>query len=271
MKIITKKLKVLVIDDDPVALKLIANYVKATDGLELICQTTNPRKGMDVLKKSEIHVIFLDMEMPGLNGMEFLAHLKIIAEDNPKIADVAVVVCSAYDRFAVDSFHYDAADYLVKPIFFERYTTAVKKVKQRWHRLSLNMLSSDNDCLMVYTQQGRLFRKLRYDDILYLEAKDEKTWIWINQREYYEIDDILKHVLLLLPRARFARVHRSYAISLAHFEFMKGNEIGIRGTSAKNIKMGRTGDYELFKNWLSENAVKGRYIAHAEDNKKLSN
>jgi len=52
---------------------------------------------------------------------------------------------------------------------------------------------------------------------------------------------------------------------------MKGNEIRIRGTSAKNIKMGRTGDYELFKNWLSENAVKGRYIAHAEDNKKLSN
>ncbi|MBD1423746.1 LytR/AlgR family response regulator transcription factor [Sphingobacterium chuzhouense] len=260
MKLLTKKLKVLVIDDDPLALKVIADYVKATDGLELVSQTTNPRKGMDVLKKNEIHLIFLDMEMPGMSGMAFLAQLKILAEDNPSIANISVVVCSAFDRFAADSFDYEAVDYLVKPVFFERYTRAVKKVKQRWHRMSLNMLSSDNDCLMVYTTRGKLFHKLRYEDIIYLEAKGEKTWIWVSESEYFEIDDILKNVMLLLPRARFARVHRAFAISLVHFEWIKGMEIQLKGAPKNKIKLGRKGDYELFKDWLAENAIKGRHF-----------
>lgn len=260
MKLITKKLKVLVVDDDPVALKIIVDYVRATDGLELVCHTTNPRKGIDVLKKNEIHAVFLDMEMPGLSGMEFLAMLKVIAEINPAVADISIVVCSAYDRFAAESFNYEAVDYLVKPIFFERYTTAVKKVKQRWHRLSLNMLSSANDCLMIYTPRGKIYRKVPFEDIVYLEARVEKTWIWVSESEYYEIDDILKNVMLLLPRARFARVHRGFAISLSRFEWIKGKEIALKGAPENKIKLGRKGDYDLFKDWLAENAVKGRYF-----------
>lgn len=260
MKLITKKLKVLVVDDDPVTLKIIADYVRATDGLELVCHTTNPRKGIDVLKKNEIHVIFLDMEMPVLNGMEFLAMLKVIAEENPTIADISVVVCSAYEQFAAGSFDYDAVDYLVKPIFFERYTKAVKKVKQRWNRLSLNMLSSDNECLMIYTARGKIYRKVLFDDIVYLEAKVDKTWIWVGKSERYEIDDILKNVMLLLPRARFARVHRGFAIALSRFERIEGNKISLRGAPKDKIKLGRKGDYDLFKDWLTENTIRGRHF-----------
>lgn len=257
------KLMVGVLDDDPDAIQHIVDYVKVTDGFELAFATSNPWEVLDILKEETVHVLFLDMEMPEMHGMKFILQLDFIKKMNPLVSHLEIVVCTAHEHFARESFDHKAADYLTKPISFARYMQAVGVVKERLLPMSLNTLNRDNECLLVYGERGMEIARVDYEKIIVVEAQDDKTLLWVNSIDYFETYERMKKVLLRLPKANFVRVHRSYAISLRHFKSIVGESgykekfILLDGTDAK-IPIGAKEKYPLFEKWLGENAIRGK-------------
>lgn len=267
-----KKLQIAVVDDEQDAIDHIVDYIKVTDDFELAFTTNNPQEALTRFKKEAVDVLFLDMEMPDLHGMQFIPQLKFIKTINPLVANLEIVICTAHEHFASESFKYKVADYLTKPIYFERYMEAVHEVKQRLLPVGLNSLDCDNDCLLIYDRRGMEIARLDYKHIIYVEAKDDKTWLWINSTDYFETYEKMNQILLLLPKANFVQVHRSYAISLRHFTNIIGKtgskekRILLEGTDAE-IPIGAKGNYPLFENWLGENVIRGKKVSK-KDNKK---
>lgn len=257
-------LRAMVVDDDRQALDHMAELISLTDGMELAVKTTNPRRALAVLRTVDIDVLFLDIEMPVISGLQFMSQLKLLEETNASVSRMQVVVCSAYEHFAVKTYEYKAADYLVKPIFFDRFIAAVNEVKKRILPLSLNGLSSENKCFLIHSKRGMLVHRLMFSEIMYLEAREQKTRLWVNDFKYYDAHMTLKNALLLLPKSQFVKIHRSYAISIAHFEVKTGREIGLKG-SRKKLPLGAYGAYPLFENWLTENAINGTLSVELKD------
>lgn len=261
-----KKIRVAVLDDEQDAVEHLVDFIRLTDDFELVFTANNPREMLARLKKDAVDVLFLDMEMPGMHGMKFIPQLNFLKTVNPLIADLQVVVCTAHEHFARESFDRKVTDYLTKPIYFDRYIEAVAEVKKRLLPLGLNYLDRNNHCLLVYGQRGLEIARLNYDEIIYVEANDDKTWLWISQTEYFETYEKISEVLLRLPKANFVRVHRSYAISLNHFKQIvsvtgsKDKRILLAGTDTE-IPIGAKDKYPLFEQWLGENAIRGKKVS----------
>lgn len=263
-----KILHVAIIDDDVDLVADLSDYVSLTNGLELLYTSTDAVKALAVLPDLEIDLLFLDMEMPVLDGLKLMAQLRSQLYDSRQGVGMQVVVCSAYEQFAAKTYDFKVTDYLTKPFTFERYMQAVDEVKSRVLRPGLNRLSNDNECLMVFSDRGILIRRVRFSDIAYLEAREEKTRVWISDAVYYEVEEVLKKVLLRLPRAQFVRVHRSYAIAVDRFVGMEKKSILLRGLSAA-IPIGDKDIYKTFTDWLVQNAITGRrHILPEKDKKK---
>ena len=257
------KLRVAVLDDDPESAEHMVSFIKVTDGFELAFVSSNPWEVLDRLKEEAVHVLFLDMEMPVMHGMELIQQLGFIKKMNPLVAHLQVVVCTAHEHFARESYDNRAADYLTKPVTFARYMQAVSVVKEKLLPMSLNTLDHANECLLVYGKRGKEIARVNYKEIVVVEAQDDKTWIWINSTDYFETYEQFNKVLLRLPKANFVQVHRSYAISLNHFRGIVGESgtkrklIVLQGTDAK-IPIGEQGNHPLFEKWLGENAIRGK-------------
>ncbi|PRD51905.1 LytR/AlgR family response regulator transcription factor [Sphingobacterium gobiense] len=258
-------LRAMVVDDDIQALQYMAELINLTDGIELVVKTTNPRKALAKLRTIPIDVLFLDIEMPIISGLQFMAQLKLLRETNPSISRMQIVVCSAYEHFAVKTYDYKVADYLIKPIFFDRYIEAINEVKRRILPLSLNVLSSDNRCFLIHSERGKIVHRVVFSDIIYLEAREQKSRLWISDTKYYDVHMILKNVLLLLPKSQFVKIHRSYAISISHFDAKVGREVGLKDLS-RRLPLGESGTYPLFESWLAENAINGKLVAEIKNN-----
>lgn len=246
-----------VIDDDQEAIDYLVRYITLTDDFELVFTTTNPKDGLSYLKRLEVHVLFLDIEMPLMDGLAFLPQLQAIKLINKRIAQIEVIVCSAYDRFAINTYDYKVADYLLKPVVLDRYMQAVNEVKQRLQAVGLNALSADNRCLLVGYPGGTALDRSNYSDIIYVEAKDDKTWLWAGQEEYFEVNVGFSNMLMRLPKSNFVQVHRSFAVSLRHVKGLRDNKILLLGTD-REISRGKKGGYPHFERWLDDNAVSGR-------------
>jgi|SRR5690606_29069827 len=259
------ELRLAVLDDDPEAIAYIKPFVNMTDGVKLVYSTTNPGEMLHYVKTNVVHILLLDMEMPIMDGMKFLPQLKYLKETYPQIARLQVIVCTAHQKFAVDSFKHKVADYLTKPITFDRYLEAIHEVKQRLLPAGLNTLDPDNECLTIVLPMG-VIRKIPYREIIYVEAMQSHTWIWIDSEQYFEVNEKFYKFLRRLPKSNFVRVHRSYVISLAHFKGLVHEGIQLHGTD-KLVKYARRGSYELFDNWLAENVVKGNLIDKRKNNK----
>lgn len=251
-----KKLAVGIIDDDQDAIDALAYFVELTDDFALVLSCTNAKEGLTLLRKLALDVLFLDIEMPQMNGLVFLAQLSEIKKVNKDVLNLQVVVCSAYEKFAFKTYDYKVADYLTKPVIWDRYLQSVTEVKQRLRTVSLNMLSESNECLLVSLRGGATLERLSFDDIIYAEAKDDRSWLWISATEYFDVSIPFKDVHNHLPKKNFVRVQRSFMVSLNHVKGMKGKEIMLRGTT-QVIKRGEKGAFKTFEKWVQENLVFG--------------
>lgn len=260
-------------DDEQEAIDHLVDYIKLTDDFELGLATSNPWEALERIKKEAVDILFIDIEMPEMHGMKFITQLAYIKETYPLAVHLQVVICSAHEEFACESFKYKVADYLTKPIPFDRYMEAVREVKKRLLPVSLNRLDSDNDCLLIYTSRGMEIARVDYKHVIYAEAQGDKTWLWVGATEYFETYESLKEVLLRLPKANFVKVHRSYAISLRHFRNIegrsgeKGKWISLEGTDVL-VPLGGKGKFTVFENWLGENAIRGKKVSKHNHKKK---
>jgi DNA-binding LytR/AlgR family response regulator len=213
--------KCLIIDDEPLAINIIKNYLQQVEGFEITETFNNAIKGLNFIKSNEVDVIFLDINMPVLDGLSFIKSL-----ENPPL----IIVTTAYDEFALQTYELDVIDYLLKPIEFPRFMKALNKVNR------LKRLRKDGSDLTTNNARPHLFikidkkkmKKIYLDEILIIESL--KDYLKINTTAgKYIIHSTLSDFTELLPNDDFIRIHRSYTIAANKVEVIEGNSVEIAG------------------------------------------
>ncbi|MBS0029674.1 response regulator transcription factor [Chitinophaga sp. 2R12] len=211
----------VIIDDEPLAREGIANYVREIDFLHLTATCENPVELMKLLDKRPVDLVFLDIQMPKMNGIDFL---KIVQK--PPM----VIITTAFPTYALEGFQLNVLDYLLKPITFDRFFKSANKAKD-YHQL-LNKPSTDapkaeKDADYFFIKSGSKYEKIRFDDILYVEAMQNYITIYTEKGKYVTLL-YLKHLEQNLDQTAFIRVHKSYIVSINKIEGIEGNEIFIQ-------------------------------------------
>jgi DNA-binding LytR/AlgR family response regulator len=237
------KMTCIIIDDEPLARKGLREYISDVEFLQLAGDFDNPLKAMDTLINQKIHLIFLDIQMPKITGLEFLKSLA-----KPPI----VIFTTAYPQYAVDGFELNAADYLLKPFSFDRFWKAVIKARTLYETangISLQPIIIEADHFFIKTDNKLV--KINYSDILYVEALQNYIAVHtLNKRHITYLT--FKSIEESLPQHIFIKVHKSYLVALSKVESIEGNEILI-GTH--HIPISRT-----MKEEVMEKILKGKYL-----------
>lgn len=221
----------IAIDDEPLSLEIISDYVSKVSFLDLKGTFTDPFKASEMLKNEKIDLLFLDIEMPDLTGMQFLKSLK---------TQPMVIFVTAYNQYAVEGFNLDAVDYLLKPIEFDRFFKAVNKAYD-YHRYVNNQPQPEEN--YIFVKSDYQIKKINIDDITYIEGLDDYIKIYSGEDFVLSLMT-LKSILSKLPANRFIRVHRSYIVSIPHINSIQRNRISIND---KLIPVSDTYSADFFK------------------------
>lgn len=228
----------IIIDDEPLARNGLKEYINDIEFLNLAGEYDNPLGATTVLGSGTVQLIFLDIQMPKITGLEFLKTLT-----NPP----AVIFTTAYPQYAIEGFEVNAVDYLVKPISFDRFLKAALKVKELLHQKELSAGEQDYFFIKVDNTLVKLF----YDDILYVEAL--QNYVTIHSQSKKHISYLtLKSVEDYLPADRFIKVHKSYIVAANKVNSIDANEICI-GQHRIPISRG-------LKDEVMEKLTKGKFL-----------
>ncbi|MEP3836164.1 MAG: LytTR family DNA-binding domain-containing protein [Algibacter sp.] len=213
------KIKCLIIDDEPLAINVIKNYLKQIDDFEISETFNNAIDGLNFLKSNTVDVIFLDINMPVLDGINFIKSL-----ENPPL----LIITSAYDEFALETYELDVLDYLIKPIEFPRFMKALNKVNRRLDKNKVFQESSQDRPYLFVKIDKKKMKKIFLDEILTVESL--KDYLKINTTTgKYIIHSTLSDFTNLLPSSDFIRIHRSYTIAIKKIDAVEGNSVEIEG------------------------------------------
>jgi two-component system LytT family response regulator len=205
-----------IIDDEPMASKLLQLHVSKLPFLRLVAVSDNPILALESLKTNPVDLLFLDIRMPGMTGLDLLEALY----NRP-----LVILTTAFSEFALRSYDFDVVDYLQKPITFERFATAVGKAGQRFAGTgSGKEKSADPD--YIFVKDGTRYIKVNIDNILYIEGLKNYVTIHTPTQKIVSLQR-LKTLEDMLPPDKFIRVHNSYIVAKAAISSVKDNEIDI--------------------------------------------
>ena len=212
-------MKCIIVDDEPIARKGIKRYVDKIAALEFLDSFSDAESAAQYIKENATDLIFLDIQMPGINGMEFARML-------PK--ETMVIFTTAYSEYALDSYDLDAIDYLVKPIEESRFRKAVEKAVTysallRDEAREIESIAQDH----IFVRSERRFYKINLKDILFIEGL--KDYVVIQTHEQRVITHkSLTAIIEMLPASTFMRVNRSYIVNKEHIDSFDNNDIFIR-------------------------------------------
>lgn len=211
-------LKCVVIDDEPLAVNVIKNYINQTKGLTLLCSFHDPTESIDYLRKHEIDLMFLDINMPLLDGLNLLKSIS----KRP-----LTIITTAHKEFAVASYELEVVDYLVKPISFHRFIMATNKAfKIKEYQQKDDLISHQERAYIFIKIDKKKMQKIYLDEILSIESLGD--YIRINtSADKYMIHQTLSSFTDELPSEKFIRIHRSYTISVEKIDVVEGNSIEI--------------------------------------------
>ena len=217
------KYNVIIVDDEYLAQKLLQDYVSKVDSLQLVATCSNAFEAMNALNNNQVDIMFLDIQMPDLTGLELVKSL----EHKP-----AIVFTTAYSEYAVDAFNLSVADYLLKPFDFPRFFQAVNKAIGIEQPLTgvqdkpRDTISHSNDFITVKADY-KLY-KINYDDLLYIEGQHEYVTFHTTQRRITALF-ALKDLEEILPKDKFVRVHKSYIVSFKHIQDLDKSDVTVAG------------------------------------------
>lgn len=194
-------IKAIALDDEPLALEVIKSYAQNIDNLELVYTFTEQDKAVKYLNKFHVDVLFLDIKMPKLNGVDLYKSLK---------NKTKVIFTTAYSNYAVEGFNVNATDYLLKPFSFNRFLTAVEKVERE---ISLEKNHPEENTHLVIRADFKLHR-IPFDDILLIEALDDYVQIHLEGDTKIVARATMKSMIDKLPVTSFARTHRSFIVPI---------------------------------------------------------
>jgi DNA-binding LytR/AlgR family response regulator len=214
----------VIIDDEPLAREGMSDYVREVDFLNLVATCENPVELMGLLDKHPIDLIFLDIQTPKMNGIDFL---KIVRQ--PPM----VIITTAFPTYALDGFQLNALDYLLKPITFERFFKSVHKARE-YHQLLHKPAEPGTAAAGAaaatdhfFIKCGTKYEKILFEDILYVEGMQNYVTIYTTKGKYVTLL-YLKNLEENLDAKAFIRVHKSYIVSIQKIEAIEGNEIFIQ-------------------------------------------
>ncbi|MDP9047044.1 MAG: LytTR family DNA-binding domain-containing protein [Bacteroidota bacterium] len=211
------KLKCIIIDDEPIARKLIEEFIDDIDFLELAGQAENPAKAIALLNSNVIDIIFLDINMPIINGINFLKSSKNTA---------SIIMTTAYAEYAVEAFSLDVLDYLVKPIPFERFLKACNKAREVYEtkkQIAQSAMAAEDHFFIKCDNQ---IQKVLYNDLSYAESMLNYVVLYTATRKMI-VYITLKSLEEQLPENQFIKVHKSYIVNRSKIKSIEGNLINI--------------------------------------------
>lgn len=209
-------LKCCILDDEPLAIKLLSGYVAKTPVLELTLATTDPFKALATVQSGEVDLILLDIQMPELTGIQFM---KIIENK------CGVIITTAYKDYALQGFEFDVIDYLLKPISFEKFHAAIQKATQR---LNTQLPPKEYNHYLFVKSEHRLI-KVNFDEIFYFESFRDYITIHTTSDKIMTLQS-LRSFEETLPSDKFLRIHKSHLIAIDKITAIENNRILINNT-----------------------------------------
>jgi DNA-binding LytR/AlgR family response regulator len=207
-------IKAIAIDDEPLALKVVENFCQGVDFIDLQKTFTKPTEALKYLERYPVDLLFLDINMPSLSGLEFYRQLK---------QQTMVIFTTAHFEYAVEGFNLNAIDYLLKPYTPERFSQAVNKAKEFFGYQH----QTDNTQPFFFIRADYSLIKINYADILFIEGLDDYLKIHLQNQKAVVARMTMKAVMEKLPQKEFVRVHRSYIIPLSKIESVRNKVIHI--------------------------------------------
>ncbi|HEX9513459.1 MAG TPA: LytTR family DNA-binding domain-containing protein [Puia sp.] len=214
-------LKALIVDDEPVARKVIREYIEDIDYLELAGMAENPLKADILMNEQPVDLLFLDINMPKLSGIEFLR------ANSRRLRQPMTIITTAYAEYALDGFELEVADYLVKPFSFERFLKACNKVRDYYaliQRQSAPGKEEGRDHFFVKCDNR--VEKILYDELVYVEARLNYIILHTPTRQLM-VYLTLKSIIGQLPADQFLKVHKSFIINIRHIKSIQGNTLDL--------------------------------------------
>jgi DNA-binding LytR/AlgR family response regulator len=210
----------VIVDDEPLAREGMSNYVREVDFLRLTGVCENPLELMRLLDQQPVDLVFLDIQMPKMNGLDFLKMVQ-----HPPM----VIITTAYPTYAIEGFQLNVLDYLLKPITFDRFFKSVNKAKDYYHLITRsNPNPTDPAAGYFFIRCGSKYEKIFFQQILYIEGMQNYITIYTEKGKYVTLL-YLKNLEESLDSRSFIRVHKSYIVSIDKIEAIEGNEIFILG------------------------------------------
>lgn len=226
------KIKTLLVDDEPLALQVLENYVSQLPELELAGMCSNAIEANEKIQNEDIDLICLDIKMPQISGIDFLKSLK-----NPPL----VIFTTAFSNYALESYSLDVVDYLLKPISFDRFMMAINKVTER---MSSKKSQSQHEDDYFYVKADKKLIRVKYEDIIYIEGLKDYVIIRVDESRIVTLQT-MKSLTDKLPDDRFIRVHRSYLVNIDRINSIMGNMIEV-------FEKGKTKLIPIGKNYKDE-------------------
>ena len=212
-----KKYNVLIVDDEFLARKLLTEYVSKVDFLNLVDTCPDATKAMEVLNKTNVDILLLDIQMPDISGMEMLKLLN----NRP-----SVVLTTAYSEYAVDAFALGVVDYLLKPFDYARFMQAINKIVNKNVIESQTETNSLNDYILVKADY-KLY-KVNYEDLLYIEGQHEYVTFHTTTKRITALYS-LRSLEETLPKDKFVRTHKSFIVSIKNIEDIDKLNVTVAG------------------------------------------
>ncbi len=220
-------IKAIAIDDEPPALKVIQNFCSNADNIQLEKVFTSPSEALKYLRKFPVDLIFLDINMPSITGIDFYKSLE---------QETMVIFTTAYSEYAVEGFNLSAIDYLLKPFTFDRFQQAIKKAND-FYSYTRQSPGTINQALYIRADYSLI--KINYEDIVLIESLDDYLKIYLSNDKIIVARMTMKSMIEKLPAADFIRVHRSFIVPFKRIVQVRNKVVFV---AEKEIPIG--GNYE---------------------------
>lgn len=203
-----KTLRCIIVDDEPLAVKMLEAYVARTPQLQLMASFNDPVEALSAIRSQAPELVFLDIQMPDLDGMELSRMLP---------ADTRVIFTTAFKQYAFESYEVSALDFLLKPIRYQKFLEAVQKAQEWFALKDAAATQAPSEKTAIFLKVEGVLRKVELADILYVEGmKDYVMFHLLSSREPLVTHMTMKAVEEMLPTKEFMRIHRSFIVSLPH-------------------------------------------------------
>ncbi|MBN9384846.1 MAG: response regulator transcription factor [Chitinophagaceae bacterium] len=219
----TAPIRCIIVDDEPLAVALLADYVSKTPGLQTVLRTTHVLEALQAVQEDKADLLFLDIQMPELTGIQFM---KIIRKK------CKVILTTAYAQYAMEGYEHDVVDYLLKPVTLDRFIISVEKAKDRIRPSTAPLIDNSAE-VPAQARQDHIFIKTEYriqrvdlSDINYIEALRDYIAIHTGAGKILSLES-MRHMEEILPESRFLRIHKSYIVNRDKIDYLERGRVVI--------------------------------------------